>query len=125
MARRRKTKGRHARGRFSTIHPDAAGIDVGSRFHVVAVAPDRDAEPVRTFQSFTQDLHRLADWLHSRGNLTGVLALGLGWAADDLAIANDTDVVQAVVGTADHDEPQFQAKGTGPGCKWLQLPWCR
>ncbi len=34
MARRRKTKGRHARGRFSTIHPDAAGIDVGSRFHV-------------------------------------------------------------------------------------------
>ena len=27
------------------------------------VAPGRDAEPVRTFQSFTQDLHRLADWL--------------------------------------------------------------
>ncbi|MCY4513868.1 MAG: IS110 family transposase, partial [Candidatus Tectomicrobia bacterium] len=52
MAPRRKTKGQHARGRFSTIHSDAAGIDVGSRFHVVAVAPDRDAEPVRTFQSF-------------------------------------------------------------------------
>ena len=65
MAQRRKTKGRRARGRFSTIHSDAAGINVGSRFHVVAVAPDRDAEPVRTFQSFTQELHRLADWLKS------------------------------------------------------------
>ena len=63
MAQRRNTKGRHPRGRFSTIHSDAAGIDLGSRFHVVAVAPGRDAEPVRTFQSFTQDLHRLADWL--------------------------------------------------------------
>ena len=26
MARRRKAKERHARGRFSTIHPDAAGM---------------------------------------------------------------------------------------------------
>ena len=80
MARRRKTKGRHARGRLSTIHPDAAGIDVGSRFHVVAVAPDRDAEPVRTFQSFTQDLHRLADWLKTVGITTVAMeSTGVYW----------------------------------------------
>ncbi len=80
MAPRRKTKGRHARGRFSTIHSDAAGIDVGSRFHVVAVAPDRDAEPVRTFQSFTQDLHRLADWLKTVGITTVAMeSTGVYW----------------------------------------------
>lgn len=63
---------RHSRGKSSTkalvpIHSDAAGLDVGSTFHVVAVAPDRDTEPVRSFSSFTGDLHRLADWLASVG----------------------------------------------------------
>ena len=80
MAQRRKTKGRRARDRFSTIHCDAAGIDVGSRFHVVAVAPGRDAEPVRTFQSFTQDLHRLADWLKTVGITTVAMeSTGVYW----------------------------------------------
>ena len=56
-----RTKRRRTRQGFSTVHPDAAGIDVDSRFHVVAVSADRDPEPVRTFRSFTHDLHRLAD----------------------------------------------------------------
>ena len=51
------------RSKFSTINPNAAGIDIGSQIHVVAVPPDRDDEPVRTFKSFTGDLHRLAEWL--------------------------------------------------------------
>lgn len=71
MARKRTTKRKGTRRRsFSTVHPDAAGLDVGSRFHVVAVAAERDAEPVRTFQSFTNDLHRLADWLAEVGITT-------------------------------------------------------
>src|SRR5262249_2910108 len=41
----------------------AASIDVGATFHMVAVPPDRDPEPVRRFLAFTADLHRLADWL--------------------------------------------------------------
>src|SRR5581483_704367 len=52
------------------IHRHAAGIDIGSTFHVVAVPPGRDEEPVRTFRSFTCDLHRLADWLGSVGITT-------------------------------------------------------
>ena len=58
-----KSKKRGRSKRLSTINSNAAGIDVGSQFHVVAVPADRDDEPVRTFQSFTGDLHRLADWL--------------------------------------------------------------
>lgn len=42
------------------IHPFAAGIDIGSRFHVVAVSPDLYDEPVQTFQAFTNDLQRMA-----------------------------------------------------------------
>ena len=44
-------------------HPNAAGIDIGSASHFVAVSPDRDDEPVREFKSFTEDLEGLADWL--------------------------------------------------------------
>ncbi|MBA3814444.1 MAG: IS110 family transposase [Alphaproteobacteria bacterium] len=47
------------------IHLNAAGIDIGSKFHVVAVGSDKAIEPVRTFQSFTADLHDMAKWLKS------------------------------------------------------------
>lgn len=47
------------------VHPNAAGIDIGSKFHVVAVRHDKSTEPVRTFQSFTTDLHEMAKWLKS------------------------------------------------------------
>lgn len=49
--------------RMSIVHSHAAGVDIGAEFHVEAVPPDADAEPVRTFQSFTGDLHRISDWL--------------------------------------------------------------
>jgi transposase len=52
------------------VHRHAAGLDVGSTFHVVAVPEDADDEPVRTFKSFTADLHRLADWLAEVGITT-------------------------------------------------------
>jgi transposase len=42
------------------IHPRAAGIDIGSRFHVVAVPPSLTDEPVQTFQAFTGDIERMA-----------------------------------------------------------------
>jgi transposase len=45
------------------VQPDAAGIDVGSAEHWVAVAPGADPRPVRRFAAFTADLDRLADWL--------------------------------------------------------------
>lgn len=52
---------------MSVIHHHSAGVDIGAEFHVVAVSPDADPEPVRTFQSFTGDLQRMADWLKSCG----------------------------------------------------------
>jgi transposase len=48
---------------LSCIHPNAAGMDIGASAIVVAVPPDRDAEPVRVFETFTPDLRALVDWL--------------------------------------------------------------
>jgi transposase len=49
------------------VHPDAAGIDVHSEFHFVAIPTERDPQPVRRFGAFTEDLAKLADWLQSCG----------------------------------------------------------
>lgn len=65
---------------FHLVNPDAAGIDIGSQFHVVAVSADRDPEPVRTFKSFTGDLYRLADWLKAIGITSVVMeSTGVYW----------------------------------------------
>ncbi len=65
----RDTRGRSS-GQLATINPNAAGLDVGSTFHVVAVPAGRDDQPVRTFRTFSGDLHRLADWLEETGITT-------------------------------------------------------
>lgn len=65
---------------LEVVHPQAAGVDVGNSAHYVAVRPDRDPEPVRRFECFTADLHRLADWLQSCGVKTVALqSTGVYW----------------------------------------------
>ncbi len=62
------------------VHPRAAGIDVGNVAHYVAVRPDQDREPVRRFECFTTDLHRLADWLRACGVETVAMqSAGVYW----------------------------------------------
>ena len=64
------------------LHPDAAGIDVGAKQHLVAVPADRDPRPVRTFQAFTPELHELAQWLKHCGIRTLALeSTGIYWIA--------------------------------------------
>ena len=65
---------------LEVVHPYAAGIDVGNGAHYVAVRPDRDPQPVRRFECFTADLHRLADWLTSCGVKTVAMqSTGVYW----------------------------------------------
>jgi transposase len=62
------------------VHPHAAAIDIGATLHVAAVGPDRDPEPVRSFGTFTADLHRLADWLVQGGVTTVAMeSTGVYW----------------------------------------------
>lgn len=61
-------------------HPNAAGIDIGSASHYVAVPADRDDEPVREFRSFTDDMQRLADWLAACGvDTVAMESTGVYW----------------------------------------------
>jgi len=62
------------------IHRNAAGIDVGSGSHFVAVPPDRDTQPIREFGSWTAALHEMAAWLKSCAIDTVVVqATGVYW----------------------------------------------
>ena len=86
----RKAKGKT--GRVSTgrrrgwsaslpaVHRNAAGIDVGSRVHYVAVPRERDEEPVRHFGCTTPDLHELARWLKACGvDTVAMESTGVYW----------------------------------------------
>ena len=52
-----------ANTQLPTLHPHAAGIDIGATEIQVAVPCDADPDPVRTFTTFTDDLLALRDWL--------------------------------------------------------------
>jgi transposase len=45
------------------VNPDAAGIDVSAKMHMVAVPAGRDTSQVKQFGAFTEDLHAIARWL--------------------------------------------------------------
>jgi transposase len=66
--------------RLPIINDNAAAIDIGSRFHVAAVPPNLCDDPVQTFQAFTADLQRMADWLVSLGIETVAMeSTGVYW----------------------------------------------
>ena len=65
---------------LSPVYPHAAAIDIGATLHVAAVGPDCDPEPVRSFGTFTADLHRLADWFAQCGVRTVAMeSTGVYW----------------------------------------------
>jgi len=69
-----------ARAALTITHPNAAGIDIGSAAHFVAVPPDRDEQPVREFASFTVDLNAIADWLTACGvDTVAMESTGVYW----------------------------------------------
>ena len=69
---RKRSKSRIAR-KMPMVHPNAAAIDVGATMHMAAVRADRAPEPVRSFGTFTADLHRLVDWFTECGVETVVM----------------------------------------------------
>ena len=62
-AERNKPKKRAKAVNLPIMEPNAAGVDIGTTQIFVAVPPERDADPVRCFHTFTDDLEKLADWL--------------------------------------------------------------
>jgi transposase len=101
------------------IQPDAAGIDCGAEHHYVAVAPDRDTQPVQAFRTFTADLNRLADWLvQCRIKTVAMESTGVYWIpAFELLEARGFEVVLV---NARHLRNVRGRKSDVTDCEWLR-----
>ena len=68
------------KGMTQIVNEDAAGIDISSKEMVVAIGKERSKDPIRTFKSFTSDLHELANWLLLHGITTVAMeSTGVYW----------------------------------------------
>jgi len=101
------------------MSPNAAGVDCGSEAHYVAVPPDRDAAPVRSFRTFTTDLHRLADWLTTcRVTTVAMESTGVYWIPlYEILEARGLDVVLV---NARHVKNVPGRKTDVVDCQWIQ-----
>lgn len=54
----KRSKSRNG-GKMPMVHPNAGAIDVGATMDMAGVRADRAPEPVRSFGTFTADLHRV------------------------------------------------------------------
>ena len=101
------------------VRNDAAGIDIGATEVYVAVAPDRDPEPVRRFSTFTVDLERLAAWLKECGVKTVAMeSTGVYWIPlFDILEAHGFEVCLV---NARHVKNVPGRKSDVLDCQWLQ-----
>ena len=78
---RQKVAGAKRSSKRRTIaHPHAAGIDIGSREHYVAVPPGRTEPNVRHFSAYTEGLAEMAQWLrHCRVTTVAMESTGVYW----------------------------------------------
>src|SRR5882672_11077557 len=105
--------------KLDIANPNAAGIDVGSARHFVAVPPDRDDEAVREFTSFTRDLERLADWLVACGiDTVAMESTGVYWIALYELLESRGFTVLLV--NARHVKNVSGRKSDVLDCQWLQ-----
>jgi transposase len=104
---------------LKVIHPNAAGLDIGSEEIWAAVAPDRTAEPVRKFGTFTPDLQALADWLLACGVDTVALeSTGVYWIPVYEIL--EARGLQVYVVNARHVKNVPGRKSDIQDCQWLQ-----
>jgi transposase len=104
---------------FPVINPHAAGIDVGSTEHWVAVPKDRDEQPVRSFQCFTADLNAMADWLKQCGiDTVAMESTGVYWIPLYQILESQGFEVKLV--NARHVKNVPGRKTDVMDCQWLQ-----
>jgi transposase len=101
------------------IHDRAAGIDIGARFHVVAVPQELCDEPVQTFQAFTGDIERMADWLVSIGVETVAMeSTGVYWVPVHEVLHSRG--IEAIVANAREARTVPGRKSDVNDAQWLQ-----
>lgn len=101
------------------INRYAAGIDIVSRSHFVAVPEGTDNKLVREFSTFTGDLEKLAEWLISCGVTTVAMeSTGVYWIPVFEILESHGLEVKLV--NARHVKNVPGRKSDVPDCQWLQ-----
>lgn len=101
------------------IEPNAAGVDVGATQIFVAVPGDRDPESIRSFDTFTIDLERLADWLEQcRIQTVAMESTGVYWIPLFQILEKRNIEVRLV--NAHHVKNVPGRKTDVEDCQWLQ-----
>jgi transposase len=101
------------------INVNAAGIDIGSERHFVAVPEGRDEVSVREFGTFTTDLQALAAWLKQCGVTTVAMeSTGVYWIPLFELLEREGFEVKLV--DARHVKNVSGRKSDVLDCQWLQ-----
>lgn len=104
---------------FPALNPNAAGVDIGSSEHWVAVPEDRDENPTRPFGCFTEDLNAMADWLKGCGITTVAMeSTGVYWIP--LFQVLETRGFEVKLVNARHVRNVPGRKTDVSDCRWLQ-----
>lgn len=116
----RRSTGSREGNAWEVVHPHAAGIDIGSREHYVAVGSDADARPVRTFGCATADLFEMGRWLKACGVTTVAMeSTGVYWVPVARILEEDFRITVVLV------DPRYVRSVPGrksdvKDCQWLQ-----
>jgi len=114
-----KKKNRGRSKLVEIVHPNAAGIDIGSEEHYVCVPLDRDDQNVQKFSCFTADLNRLADWLvNCEVDTVAMESTGVYWIPL-FQILEDRGIRVSLV-NARHVKNVPGKKTDVKDCQWLQ-----
>lgn len=119
MAKPKKRKHRKLERSLPEMRPNAAGIDIGATEIFVAVPADRDSDSVRSFPTFTEDLHALADWLQQcRVDTVAMESTGVYWIP--LFQILEARGIQVHLVNAQHVHHVPGRKSDVLDCQWLQ-----
>lgn len=104
---------------LQVMYPRAAGIDIGSASHFVAVPPECSDQAVREFACFTDDLQAMADWLEACGiEVVAMESTGVYWIAPYEAL--ESRGFEVLLVNARHVRNVSGRKSDVLDCQWLQ-----
>jgi transposase len=109
---------------FPILYPNAAGIDIASREHYVAVNPAVDEHPIRSFGCFTEDLYAIANWLlECKVDTVAMEATGIYWIS--LFLILEEAGLNVVLVNAKHVKNVSGKKSDVKDAEWIrQLHSC-
>ena len=107
------------RKKLKLFRQNAAGIDVASMEHFVAVPSDRSDTPVRKFGSFTADIHDIALWLKEcKIDTVAMESTGVYWI--QLYLILEEYGFEVFLVNARHIKNVSGRKSDVMDCQWIQ-----